>query len=103
MMLNLLANKQKSISALRKEYTHYEMVKDKIQLTPDIDIDSLLARLQEKYAHEKTNTADGLKIDFSDGWVHLRKSNTEPIIRVYAEANTAARAQQLAEMLKQEV
>jgi len=103
MMLNLLADKQKSISALRKEYTHYEMVKDKIQLTPDIDIDALLERLQSKYGHEKTNTVDGLKIDFADGWVHLRKSNTEPIIRVYAEANSVARAQELAQMLKAEV
>jgi len=103
MMLNLLADKDISISELRKTYTHYEMVKDKIQLTPDIDIEALLARLEEKFKSEKTNTVDGLKIDFADGWVHLRKSNTEPIIRVYAEANSVARAQELANMLKSEV
>ena len=103
MMLNLLADKDISISELRKSYTHYEMVKDKIQLTLDIDIEALLARLEEKFKSEKTNTVDGLKIDFADGWVHLRKSNTEPIIRVYAEANSVARAQELANMLKSEV
>lgn len=102
-MLNLLAGRGMRISVLRTTYTHYEMVKDKIQLTPDIDIDALLSRLQTQFASEETNTVDGLKIDFADGWVHLRKSNTEPIIRVYAEAASEQRAQALADMLKSEV
>ena len=102
-MLNLLAEKQISIATLRASYPHYEMVKDKIQLTPAIDIDALLQRLEGLFANEKINTVDGLKIDFEDGWVHLRKSNTEPIIRVYAEAATVSRAQELADLLKSEV
>ncbi len=103
LMLNLLADKDQSISALRASYTHYEMVKDKIALTPDIDIDAVLAKLKETYSKEKINTVDGLKIDFADGWVHLRKSNTEPIIRVYAEAHTVDRATELVELLKSQV
>lgn len=62
------------------------MTKLKIELTPDIDTDSLLEKMKEKFSHQQVTTIDGVKIDFPDKWVHLRKSNTEPIIRIYAEA-----------------
>jgi phosphomannomutase len=86
-------------SALRAQLPHYEMVKDKIVLSPDLDVDAILVALEQKYQHEEHSTIDGLKIDFPDAWVHLRKSNTEPIIRIYAEAPTLARAQELAKMM----
>ncbi|MEN0005394.1 MAG: phosphoglucosamine mutase [Bacteroidota bacterium] len=88
------------VSELRATYPSYHIVKDKIALTPDIDIDLLIATLHSKFQSEDCNTIDGLKIDFEEGWVHLRKSNTEPIIRVYAEHETAEKAQGLANMLK---
>jgi len=81
-------------------YSDYVIVKDKIELTPEIDVNGLISKLHAEYSKEETNITDGLKIDFDDGWVHLRKSNTEPIIRVYAEANTSVLAQKLANELK---
>ena len=68
---------------LRKTYPNYFISKNKIELTPEIDVNSILEFLKEKYKNEQITTIDGLKIDFEDGWVHLRKSNTEPIIRIY--------------------
>lgn len=103
LMLDLLAGKDISISELKKSYPDYTIVKDKIQLTPEIDVDHLLAETAKVYASEKLNTVDGLKIDFDNGWIHMRKSNTEPIIRVYSEAKTAADAQALADGIKQEI
>lgn len=94
LMLNLLAERQVSMTALRSSYPAYHIVKNKIQLTAEMDIDHILNVVAETYADEKLNTVDGLKIDFEDGWVHLRKSNTEPIIRVYAESTSKESANQ---------
>ncbi len=103
LMLDLLAGKGISISELKKTYPDYTIVKDKIKLTPEIDVDHLLAETAKVYASEKLNTVDGLKIDFDNGWIHMRKSNTEPIIRVYSEAASAKDAQALAEGIKKEI
>lgn len=84
------------MTALKASYPVYAMSKNKIQLSPDVDVDALLQSVQETYADEELSTVDGVKIDFKEGWVHLRKSNTEPIIRVYSEAATAAEADALA-------
>lgn len=100
LMLDLLSEKGTSISDLKKSYPDYTIVKDKIQLTPEIDVDHLLAETAKVYANEKLNRVDGLKIDFSNGWIHMRKSNTEPIIRVYSEAATSDEAQELANGIK---
>ncbi|MDA0326497.1 MAG: phosphoglucosamine mutase, partial [Bacteroidetes bacterium] len=86
LFLSLLAEKQISVSALKKTYPLYYMSKKKIDLDPNIDVDGLLEAMENKYANEPLTTVDGVKIDFADSWVHLRKSNTEPIIRIYTEA-----------------
>jgi len=103
LMLDLLAGKGISISDLKKSYPDYTIVKDKIQLTPEIDVDHLLSETAKVYASDKLNTVDGLKIDFDHGWIHMRKSNTEPIIRVYSEAANAADAKELAQGIKKEI
>lgn len=98
--LNLLAERKTTLTALKKSYPSYVMVKDKIKLSKDINVDEVLYVLSQSYKNEKVNTIDGVKIDFSDGWVHLRKSNTEPIIRIYSEANSIERANELVENVK---
>jgi len=103
LMLDLLAGKGISISELKKSYPDYTIVKDKIQLTPEIDVDHLLTETAKVYASETLSTVDGLKIDFDNGWIHMRKSNTEPIIRVYSEAASANDAKELAEGIKKEI
>jgi len=103
LMLDLLAERNISISTLKKGYPEYTIVKDKIELTPAIDVDHLLAEMAKVYQNEKLNTVDGLKIDFAEGWIHMRKSNTEPIIRVYSEAATAEEASKLANGIKTEI
>lgn len=103
LFLSHLARTGKTCSELRQDYPDYKMVKDKIPLTPDIDTDNLLKRIAERFSDEKINTADGVRIDFSEGWVHLRKSNTEPIIRVYSEAPTNEEAVSLVERIRQEI
>jgi len=103
LFLTHLAKSGKSCKELRETYPHYEMLKQKVQLTPETDVDKILNQVEEKFVNEELNTTDGVKIDFEDGWVHLRKSNTEPIIRVYSEANTTERASELAEMLMKEI
>ncbi len=95
--LSLMAEKKMTCSELRKTYPNYEISKNKIQLTPDIDVDQILANLQETYKNEDVNTVDGVKINFESGWVHLRKSNTEPIIRVYSESHSLEAANSLAQ------
>ncbi len=100
LFLSHLAKADVSMSELRGRYPNYTMIKDKIALTPAVDMEQLLQTLHEQYRHEECTTIDGLKIDFPDGWVHLRQSNTEPIIRVYAESNTEQAAQALAQRLK---
>ncbi len=96
LFLSLLSQKQISVSALRKTYPDYYMAKEKIQLTPEIDVDHILEKVEELYKNEDITTIDGVKIDFEESWVHLRKSNTEPIIRIYTEAKSQEKANQLA-------
>lgn len=103
LFLTHLAKAGKTISQLRATYPDYYMVKDRIDLTPGLDLDAILLRMHEKYAHQQTNTVDGLKIDFPDRWVHLRKSNTEPIIRLYAEAPGREQALDLVGMIREDV
>lgn len=97
LFLSHLAKTGLKCSALRKTYPDYFMSKNKIELTPGIDVDGLLAQLQHKYSNEKVTTIDGVKIDFAESWVHLRKSNTEPIIRIYSEAKSEEEAQKIAQ------
>ena len=96
LFLSHLAQKSKLVSELRAEYPAYFMSKNKIQLTPEIDVDKVLSAIEEKYKSENILTIDGVKIDFSEQWVHMRKSNTEPIIRIYTEAKTQDLADNLA-------
>lgn len=96
LFLTHLAKEKKQVSELRATYPSYAMTKQRIDLTPAIDVDALLQAVKEKYASQEVTDIDGVKIDFPDGWVHLRKSNTEPIIRVYAEAATTELAEQKA-------
>ena len=103
LFLTHLAKKGKKVSELRAEYPSYFISKNKIQLTPEIDVDAILVAMKEKYKNEKVNDIDGVKIDFAEEWVHLRKSNTEPIIRIYAESKDEARAEALAEKIIAEI
>ncbi|PBJ09087.1 phosphoglucosamine mutase [Flavobacterium sp. ACN6] len=96
LFLTHLANKKISVSALRASYPEYYMSKNKIELTPQIDVDAILTQMTEKYKNEDISTIDGVKIDFATEWVHLRKSNTEPIIRIYTEAPSQDAADKLA-------
>lgn len=97
LVLSHLAISGRKMSELRASYPQYFMAKNKIELEPGMDVDALLEKMKEKYASEDISSIDGVKIDFADEWVHLRKSNTEPIVRVYTEAKTADRAHQLGE------
>nr|WP_121273508.1 phosphoglucosamine mutase [Pedobacter schmidteae] len=96
LFLTHLAKFGKSISLLRKSYPEYHISKNKITLTPEMDIDALMIKVQEKYKDQPNSTIDGLKIEFDKEWVHLRRSNTEPIIRIYSEAGTETVAENLA-------
>lgn len=96
LFLTHLANKNITVSELRASYPEYYMSKNKIELTPQIDVDMILVAMTEKYKNEDITTIDGVKIDFATEWVHLRKSNTEPIIRIYTEAPTQQKADGLA-------
>ncbi len=100
LFLSLLAKSGKKVSELKKTYPAYEIAKNKMELTPEIDVDAILAAVKEKFAGEQITDIDGVKIDFEDSWVHLRKSNTEPIIRIYSEAATMAEADALAQRIK---
>lgn len=97
LFLSLLAEKGMKVSELRKSYTNYFMSKKKIQLTPDLDVDAIMRTLESRYSHENIIATDGVKIDFKESWVHLRKSNTEPIIRIYTEAKSQIEADGLAD------
>ena len=96
LFLSHLANQSLSCAALRNSYPSYFMSKNKIQLTPEIDVDTILKTIVSKYSKENVNTIDGVKIDFTNEWIHLRKSNTEPIIRIYTEAKSQKSADDLA-------
>src|SRR5690606_35537813 len=101
--LTHLAKLGKKASAYRAELPQYYMSKNKITLTPALDIDHLLAKMQEKYVDEEHSTIDGLKIDFETEWVHLRKSNTGPIMRIYSEGLTQQAAEAIAHRIMQEI
>lgn len=103
LFLSLLAERGGSVQQLRESYPAYFMSKNKIQLTEQINPDQILKTMEQKYAHEQTTTIDGLKIDFADSWVHLRKSNTEPIIRIYTEAKSQKEADDLAQRFIEEM
>lgn len=101
-LMHLVEKKQKA-SELRASYPSYFMRKDKISLTADIDVDAILQTMASRYSHEKVETVDGVKIDFKDHWVHLRKSNTEPIIRIYTEATSYDLATSVADAFMAEI
>lgn len=103
LFLTYLAQQDTTVARLRASYPQYYMSKNKIELTPEIDVDAILEAMTQKYAHEPISTIDGVKIDFPTSWVHLRKSNTEPIIRIYTEAPTQADADALAIRIIEEI
>lgn len=103
LFLSLLAHKKMSVSALRDSYPKYIISKNKIELTPEIDVDNILAQMASNYAHEEVDTTDGVKIYIGKEWVHLRKSNTEPIIRIYSESKDMDAANALAERIIGEI
>ena len=103
LFLTYLAEKDITVAQLRASYPHYFMSKNKIELTPEIDVDEILVAMTEKYKNENHSTIDGVKIDFESNWVHLRKSNTEPIIRIYTEAKTQIEADELANRIISEI
>ncbi len=101
LFLTLLARSGKKVTELKKTYPAYSISKNKIELTPEIDVDALLEAVKQRYAGEQITDIDGVKIDFEDSWVHLRKSNTEPIIRIYSEASSTEQADALARSVKE--
>ena len=103
LFLTYFAGLNMTMSELRKTYPAYFASKNKIELTPEIDVDKILATIKSRYSGERVNDIDGVKIDFAENWVHLRKSNTEPIIRVYTEAHTMAEADTLAKRFISEI
>ncbi len=103
LFLSLLAKSGLKCSELRKTYPDYFISKNKIELTPEIDVDDILVKMKLKYQQEQVTDIDGVKIDFADRWVHLRKSNTEPIIRIYAEAPSMTEADLLAQTIIQDI
>lgn len=103
LFLSLLAKSGKTCSQLRASYPEYEISKNKIELTPDINVDSILEKMAKKYADYEVSTIDGVKIMFEKEWVHLRKSNTEPIIRIYSESRDMESADRLAKKIMQEI
>ena len=103
LFLTQLAERKISVRELRNSYPNYFISKNKIQLTSEINVDKILSDLEDKYKKEKITSIDGLKIDFKEGWVHLRKSNTEPIIRVYAESKGEDKANALAKNMIKEI
>ena len=103
LFLTYFASLDMTMSELRKTYPAYYASKNKIELTPEIDVDKILSTIKSRYSNERVNDIDGVKIDFAENWVHLRKSNTEPIIRIYTEAKTMAEADSLAKRFISEI
>ncbi len=103
LFLSLLAQRKCSVSALKASYPQYYMSKGKIALEASLDVDALLTQMEHNYKKDQPLTIDGVKIDFPEGWVHMRKSNTEPIIRVYAEAETQEKADALTQRFSNEL
>ena len=100
LFLSLLAKSGKKVSELKATYPQYSIAKTKLELKPEMDVDAILKAVEKHYQGEQMTTIDGVKIDFADGWVHLRKSNTEPIIRIYSEAHSMQEAEQLGNDVK---
>ncbi|MHA6280360.1 phosphoglucosamine mutase [Salinimicrobium sp. CAU 1759] len=103
LFLTFMAEKKLKVSELRKSYPAYFMSKNKIELTPELDVDDILQKIEQKYSGEEVTTVDGVKIDFAEHWVHLRKSNTEPIIRIYTEAKSQEKADEVARKMLEEI
>lgn len=103
LFLTYLAKENKKVSEVRASYPAYFMGKKKIELTPEINVDDLLTKMEKEYQNEEVSTVDGVKIDFSENWVHLRKSNTEPIIRIYTEAKSQAEADDLGDKIIEKI
>lgn len=103
LFLTYLAENGKKVSEIRNEYPSYYMSKNKIELTPDLDVDGILKSVEKRHSKEEISTVDGVKIDFPENWVHLRKSNTEPIIRIYTEAKSQKEADDLAQKMIKEI
>ncbi len=103
LFLTFLAKKKLKCTELRATYPQYYISKNKIELTPQINVDEILLKIKEKYSNEKVNDIDGIKIDFANEWVHLRKSNTEPIIRIYSESQSESKAEALAKRMIGEI
>lgn len=99
LFLTMLAKNQKKVSEIRKTYPQYYISKNKIELTPEINVDEILKSIKQSYSMFDVNDIDGVKIDFPEGWVHLRKSNTEAIIRIYSEAETVEQAEKFAKAI----
>jgi len=99
LFLSFMAKSGKKCSEIRASYPEYFISKNKIELTPEIDVDAILEAVEKKYSDENVSTIDGVKIDFAEGWVHLRKSNTEPIIRIYSESKDEKSAEDLAKKI----
>jgi phosphomannomutase len=97
LFLMLMAEKNLTVSELKASYPLYHMSKKKIQLTPDLDVDQILTEIARRYQNDNISTVDGVKSDFAESWIHMRKSNTEPIIRIYTEAPDQAGASSLAD------
>jgi phosphomannomutase len=103
LFLTYLAEKKIKVSELRKTFPSYFMSKNKIELTPGLDVNNILYKVEQKYKNEEVSIVDGVKIDFKEHWVHLRKSNTEPIIRIYTEAGSQKKAEQVAQEMISEI
>jgi phosphomannomutase len=103
LFLSHLAKFGKSTSLLRSTYPDYHISKNKIELTPEVDVDFILEKIKTKYKKQPVNTVDGVKIEFDKEWVHLRKSNTEPIIRIYSESASMSTAENLAKKIIQDI
>ncbi|WP_375579507.1 phosphoglucosamine mutase [Marivirga tractuosa] len=99
LFLTHLAKSEKSCSQLRASFPSYHISKNKIELTPEIDVDGILEAIKERYKNQPINTIDGVKVEFDKEWVHLRKSNTEPIIRIYSESDSESKAEHLAQKM----
>lgn len=103
LFLTYLAKRDIKVSELRAEYPAFFISKNKIQLKPEMDVDAILIKMEDKYSNENVSTIDGVKIDFANSWVHLRKSNTEPIIRIYAEDSSLEKADKLAHKIMDDI
>ncbi len=103
LFLSYLAEFEKPVSALKAQYPSYQISKNKISLSPEINVDQVLREIEEKYKSNPVNTEDGVKIEFDSAWVHLRKSNTEPIIRVYCEAESLTTAENMAKKIMEDI